>query len=278
MNKSSNTLTIVLLVGAVLAGIAGWYLTQNYISSQVTGYKADIDKSMEAVQVVVASRDLKAGDVLTLKTASVRNIPKKYIHKDAIPPNQFSGVEGKELLHPVRAGESILRMHVNFVKTKGLTSLLKPGERGITIPVDNTDTLSGFLAPGDYIDLMLTLKDGPKDRTVPLLQNVRVLATGKDIDDGVPEKQKGRGYRDITVGVNPTNATKLIHAQTLGDISVLLRKPEDQDSYSQDYVTIDNVVDIPQDVPAPPAEPKPKAAPKPKKQWGFELIRGGNRS
>lgn len=278
MNKSSNTLTIVLLVGAVLTGIAGWYLTQNYISTQVTDYKADIDKSMETTQVVVANVDLKPGDVLTLKNVSARKIPKKYVHKEAILPNQFTRVEGKELMHSVRAGEAILRMHVNFVKTKGLTSLLKPGERGITIPVDNTDTLSGFLAPGDYIDLMLTLKDGPKDRTVPLIQNVRVLATGRDIDDGIAEKQKGRGYRDITVGVNPTNATKLIHAQTIGDISVLLRKPDDQDSYSQDYVTIDNVVDIPQHIPATPAPEPKKPAPKPKKEWGFELIRGGTKS
>jgi hypothetical protein len=59
----------------------------------------------------------------------------------------------------------------------------------------------------------------------------------------------------------------------VGEITVLLRKPEDGNDRFNDYVTIDNLVDVPQ---APKPEPPPPA-PK-KSEWGFELIKGGKRS
>ncbi|MDX1693505.1 MAG: Flp pilus assembly protein CpaB [Ketobacteraceae bacterium] len=268
MNRSSNKLTIILLLGAMLTGGVGWFLTQDYIKHEVTTYKKSFEDSRAAIAVVVASQDLKVGDVVSTSTARILQIPRAYVHKDAVPPQNFNVLNGKQILHPVGAGEPILSIHVSHAKVEGLASLLKEGERAITIPVDTLDTLSGFLAPGDYIDLMVTLKDGERDRTVPLLQNIRVLATGQDIDDGIKEKDQKR-YGEITVGVSPLHATKLIHAQTVGDIAVLLRRPEDEQSQFEDYVTIDNLVDIPQEAPPEPAR---------RSTWGFELIRGGTRS
>ncbi|MEZ5511093.1 MAG: RcpC/CpaB family pilus assembly protein [Gammaproteobacteria bacterium] len=120
---------------------------------------------------------------------------------------------------------------------------------------------------------MITLKDGEQKRTVPLAQNLRVLAAGTDLDDGVPSKeQRTARITEITLGVKPLVATRLIHAQTVGDITLLLRKPDDTEDEFSDYVTIDNLVDIPQAQKAAPP------APAPAQQWGFELIKGGKRS
>lgn len=265
--KSNNKITIILLVAAVLTGGAGWFLTQNYIDTQVTDYKSNFDGERQAVPVVVASLDLKVGDVISSKNAQIRQIPKAYIHKDSISPREFGKIEGRKIIHKVKKGEAILSVHVNTVKLDGLGSLLKVGERAITIPVDTLDTLSGFLSPGDWVDLYITLKDGERDRTVPLVERVRVLATGKDIDDGIPGKQKN--FNEITIGVRPVDATRVIHAQTVGDIAVLLRKSEDSESTYDDYVTIDNLIDNPQN-----AAPVPQRA----AGWGFELIKGGTRS
>jgi len=265
--KSNNKMTIILLFGAVLAGGAGWFLTQNYIDTRVTDYKSDFDEERQAVSVVVASRDLAVGEILSPSTAQIRQIPGVYVPRDAIRPGQFSSVEGRQLIHAIKVGEPILKIHVNSVKVDGLASLLKDGERAITIPVDTLDTMSGFLNPGDHVDLYITLKDGERDRTVPLVENVRVLATGKDIDDGIQEKQKK--YSEITIGLSPLDVTRVIHGQTVGDLAVVLRKSKDVDSRFDDYVTIDNLIDNPQ-----------QAAPTPQRAtgWGFELIKGGTRS
>lgn len=270
--KSNNKNSIILLVCAVAAGVGGWYLSSNHINKEISSYKANFESEREAIEVVVAKRDLIVGDQITPKTASIRKIPKIYVPAEALGPSQFSVLEGRQLVHPVRAGEPLLPLHVSQIKVEGLSSLLKEGERAITIPVSRLDTFSGFLSPGDYVDLMITLKDGSQKRTVPLAQNLRVLATGSDLDDGIPEQVKGR-YSEITVGVSPLYATRLIHAQTVGDISLLLRRPEDEADRFEDYVTLDNLVDIPVETkPAPPPPPVEKPV------WGFEVIRGGKRS
>lgn len=267
--RNNNKVTIVLLVGAILSGAAGWYFTNQHISSEVDGYKQSFDDSRQAIQVVVAATNLNVGDLITGQNAQVRQIPKSYVHVDSVTPNRFDAVlAGRQIIHPVRKGEPILSVHVNKVKVEGLSSLIEPGQRAITIPVDTLDTISGFLNPGDFVDLYITLKDGERDRTVPLVENVKVLATGQDIDDGIKEKNQ-KSVSEITLGVTPLNATKIIHGQTVGDIAVLLRRSEDETSSFEDYVTIDNLIEIPQ-----------QAAPEPQRRatWGFELIKGGTRS
>ena len=267
--KNNNKVTILLLIGALVAGAGGWFLTQDYIDTEVSQYQRKHDQERQAISVVVAARDLNVGDVVSTQSAQIRQIPAAYLHRDSVRPNFFaSKLEGRPLIHPIRAGEPILPIHVTSVKIEGLSSLLEEGQRAITIPVDSLNTISGFLNPGDNIDLYITLRDGDRDRTVPLVENVRVLATGKDIDDGIKEKNM-KGYRELTLGVSPLNATKIIHAQTVGDIAVLLRKRDDDRSGFDDYVTIDNLVDIPQESAPQPQRPA---------SWGFELIKGGTRS
>lgn len=269
--KSNNKNSIILLICAIAAGGGGWYLSSNHIQKEISTYKSNFESEREAIDVVVAKRNLAVGDEINTTTASVRKIPRIYVPAEAITPSQFQNIKGRQLIHPVRSGEPIMALHISQVKVEGLASLLREGERAVTLPVTKLDTFSGFLSPGDYVDLMITLKDGANKRTVPLAQNLRVLATGTDLDDGIPEKGSGR-YSEITVGVTPLYATRLIHAQTVGDISLLLRRPEDESDRFEDYVTLDNLIDIPNETkleqPAPPKN----------EPWGFEVIRGGKRS
>lgn len=273
--KSNNKVSILLLLCALMAGGAGWYLSKNHINREIKTYKTNFQAEREAVEVVVAKRDLKVGDVVDPSTASIRKIPRIYVLGDATLPDQYVQIEGKPIVHPVRSGEPILSIHVSQAKVDGLASLLKDGERAITIPVSSQDKFSGFLKPGDLIDLMITLQDGDAKRTVPLAQNLRVLATGSKLDDGVPATDKQVRYNEITLGVSPLYATRLIHAQSVGDITLLLRRPEDGTDRFEDYVTLDNLIDIPQE--AKPQKPVTVRTAEPE-TFGFELIRGGKRS
>lgn len=275
--KATRKSTLIILCGAVLAGGAGWFLTQNYIDQRVVNYKQTFDQERQAIGVVVAAHDLMVGDVISTQTAQIRNIPKVYVPNDAVLPQNFAAaLDGRQVKHPIRMGEPILSIHVSSVKIEGLASLLEPGQRAVTIPVDTLDTFSGFLKPGNKVDVYVTVKDGDRDRTAPLIQNLRVLATGEDIDDGIDDKNQKK-YSEVTLAVTPLEATKVIHAQTVGDLALLLRKPEDKSSEFDDYVTIDNLVDTKQ-VSAPPPPPPPPSAPAKKEGFGFELIRGGTRS
>lgn len=275
--KTKDKSTLLILAGAVLAGLAGWFLTQKYINTEVSEHKRSFEGQRQAVQVVVAAADLKIGDVISLKNAQARSIPKTYVAADAVSPKDFSAfLEGRQLKHNLRAGEPILKIHASNLKMEGLSSLLGPGERAITLPVGTEDTISGFLKPGDSIDIFVTLKDGALERTAALLQKVKVLATGIDVDDGIEEKNQKK-FSEVTLAVSPLQATKLIHSQSVGDLSVVLRRHEDKSSEFHDYVTIDNLLESKQAIPAPPPPP-PMPPPAAKTGGGFELIRGGNKS
>ncbi|CBL45130.1 Flp pilus assembly protein [gamma proteobacterium HdN1] len=277
-----NKGTLLILAGAIAAGIGGWFLTQNYIKTEVTQRNKAIDQQREAIQVVVASADLNIGDVVTLKNAVVRDIPKTFVPSEAVTPANFAAtLEGRQLKYKVKYGEVILPMHVSSTKIEGIVSLLEPGERAITIPVGKEDTISGFLRPGSRVDLFLTLKDGAVSRTAPFLQRVKVIATGTELNDGIPRELKDpkklqKTFSDVTLAVTPVQATKLIHSQSVGDIAMVLRRPEDKSTEFDDYATIDNLLDSRQVAPVLP--PPPIKQPAVKTNGVFELIRGGNRS
>ena len=259
---TSNRITLLLALGAIIAGLGGWYLTNNYINKSVTSYKKSLDKGQQMIQVVVAASDLEAGATINSANAVLRSMPSTYVHRNAIVIKDFDAtIAGKQLLYSLKAGDPILQAHVSLTQFTKFSDLIPSGMRAVTISVDTISSISGFLTPGDLIDLLITLQDGPNTRTIPLLKAVKVVATGRNLDNGLPPKE---GYSNITLGVSPKNAARVIHAQTTGKITITLRTEKDLDSGYDKGVTIDNLINSKQT--------KPDA---PKLQKGFEIIRGG---
>lgn len=266
-DMKSNKLTVVLLIGAILAGGAGWMLSKNYISKEVRTHKAAIDAGQELVKVIVAKRDLVVGDKISKSTVAIRSMPRKFIHSDYIPPSGFNLIQGSQVISPLSKGDAMLKSHVSKGSYYGFASLLEEGQRAVTISVTSLDTISGFLAPGNSIDLLVTLEDGLKERTVPLLTNVKVIATGEKVDERVVSKGNNSHYSEITLGLSLTDAARVVHAETVGTLRVLMRGAEDLDEdVDGNYITIDNLVDMKQDV---------YVAPVVNQRRGFEVIRGG---
>lgn len=265
----SNKSTILLLIGAIIAGVAGYLLTDNYINEEVADYKADIDRGQQMVNVVVANKDLQIGDIIGKETVAVRPMPREYLHNDYISPSGYSSIEGAEVVHPLSVGDPVLSSYLSKSSILSFSDLLGKDQRAVTLPVDRLDTISGFLEPGHYIDLMITLQDGPRARTVPLLENVKIIATGGVLEGDLDQDQE---FNQITLGVSAVDATRLIHAQTVGNISVLLRGSGTDDNLSTDeYITIDNLVGGKQEI---IVIEQPQVAPR----IGFEVIRGGKSS
>ncbi|PCJ15532.1 MAG: Flp pilus assembly protein CpaB [Gammaproteobacteria bacterium] len=259
---NSNRITLILALGAVLAGFGGWYLTNNYIDQSVTQYKSSIDKGQRLTKIVVASRDLEAGVTINSSSATLRDMPAIYVHKNAIRSNTFdTTIAGKQLLYSLKAGDPILQAHVSLTQFNKFSDLIPEGLRAITIGVDNFSSIAGFLSPGDIIDLLVTIKDGPESRTIPLLIAVKVVATGKNLNNGLPPKE---GYNNITLGVTPKDASRIIHAQSVARISIALRTEKDLNSGYNEGIDIKNLIDSKQFVPETQKLDK-----------GFEIIRGG---
>ena len=258
---TSNRITLLLALGAIVAGLGGWYLTNNYIEKSVSEYKATLDKGLEMTKIVVAATDLVAGVTINSASAVLRDMPASYVHANAIRGNNFDAtIAGKQLLYSLKAGDPILQAHVSRTQFSKFSDLIPKGMRAITISVDTISSISGFLSPGDIIDLLVTVKDGPKARTVLLLKAVKVVATGSNIDNGLPPKE---GYSNITLGLSPKDTARIIHAQSVGRITIALRTESDVESGYHKGINLDNLIDLKQ------------TRRTTTKQQGFEIIRGG---
>jgi pilus assembly protein CpaB len=106
--------------------------------------------------------------------------------------------------------------------------------RAMTVPVNASTGVAGFVFPGDRVDLVLTQSvegggDGPPLRSSEtIVRNVRVLATDQRIDSkGEDGKTEVKTFSNVTVEVTPRIAEKISVAQSMGQLSLSLRSIAD---------------------------------------------------
>lgn len=178
--------------------------------------------------VVVAAADLPAGTLLDAHRVAVRDMPSEWVPADALLPEDFEAAHGAVLGRAVRRGDPIL---AGFLQRQAVhqpfSSQLAAGRRAVTIPVDEISSLSGMLEPGDLIDLYVSFMHEQRRVTAPLLQGVRVLATGHQRSEHDAGEGYGRGYATVTLDASPEDAVRLVAARQQGSISAMLRHAGD---------------------------------------------------
>lgn len=221
------------LIFSIALGTAAVLMVRSYI----TGEKKALKKGLEPVRVVVARQNIPSSEPLTIEMVASRQVPRKFVHGNAIYPEEADLIVGRELLYPVRRGDPILWMDFKGgERYRGFSSMIKEGERALTLQVDETSAIAGLIQPGDHIDILGTFKPAGKpgtstkepETTITLLQNVVVLATGQSTSarsGSSRDRSKESGL--LTVLVTPEEASLLIHAQTVGTLYNVLRNPED---------------------------------------------------
>jgi pilus assembly protein CpaB len=215
---------------SILLGAAGVFMVKNYLSAE----KKALNLGLEPVRIVVAKRNIPANEPLTLDMVAARPIPKKFVHANAIYPEEAESTIGRELLYPVREGDPILWMDFKGgERYRGFSSMIKDGERALTLSVDQTSNIAGLLQPGDHIDILGTFRpfsDGGKkssETTITILQNVVILATGQITSARSSRRGANEASNLLTILVTPEEASLLVHAQQYGKLYNVLRNPED---------------------------------------------------
>ena len=221
--------TVLMVTGALGAGTAAAYFANDYIDRTVEQRRAEIDAQYTPSKVVVASADLRPGTFLSGDTVAVREVPRAFLHSDAVLADDWTAVAGRVLSHGVRSGEPVLRSHLAQEAGAGFSSQLDEGMRALTFPVDDESSIAGMLAPGDHIDIFFTTNNNNESVTVPLLTNVPVIATGVRTvtNASYVDERRASEYTTVTVSVLPENAAKITHAQDAGKITITLRQPKD---------------------------------------------------
>ncbi|HLS81833.1 MAG TPA: Flp pilus assembly protein CpaB [Steroidobacter sp.] len=227
----SNVATALLMGGALLAAGAAAYLSDTYVRKSVEAHRAELNAQYTPVSVVVASTDLRPGALLSSQTAALREAPKAFLHSDAVTADEWNSVAGRVLVRPIRSGEPLLMSHLAQHAGAGFSSHLPPGERALTLPVDEESSISGMLAPGDRIDILFTASSRNEPVTAPLLLDVAVIATGMRTwmnDVLLQDKDRSSHYRTVTLSVTPQDAARITLAQEAGKLTFVLRRSQDR--------------------------------------------------
>jgi pilus assembly protein CpaB len=184
----------------------------------------------EAVPVVVAVVDLPWGT--KLQKDMLKTVP---FLRESLPNGYQPDPDrlvGRVVVSPLRATEAVLesRLAPESVTVGGVSAVIKPGMRAIAVKGDKVIGISGFIQPGNRVDVLVTLKD-PKTKnetTKMVLSNVLVLATGTEIQ----EKQDGKpGPVDVyTLEVDPVQGEKLALAAAEGKLQFALRNTMDMET------------------------------------------------
>src|SRR5687768_3532363 len=106
------------------------------------------------VPILMATQDIALGTVLTDRMVGIRELPQAYLEDRHIRASDASRVIGVPVSMEVTANQSILWSDLATVSTerRDLSSLVRNGQRAVTIEADTTSAFGGLLRPGDRVD------------------------------------------------------------------------------------------------------------------------------
>jgi pilus assembly protein CpaB len=221
VNKTWLSLGVALSIGLLTALAA-----RSFLSHQIEAIEES--NKHETVDVVVAKAELAAGTKLGKESLAVRKIPLDFVQSGAVRPEDFSRIDGKAIAYPIRSGEMIMWSQMETQRAPTFSARLVPGQRAITVVVDEINSISGMLAPGDLIDLMFAVEQGGQKVVLPLLQSVQVMATGQRVVDDPKSGEKSQ-FATVTLNATPEQAKNIIIARETGKLTALLRNPNDKE-------------------------------------------------
>ena len=213
----------VLVAAALGFGALGVAGTHGFISEQINAEKQRLAREHKPTQVVVAARDLAAGTVLHNDMLASREVPARYAPASAVHAGDHEALYGQVLLVSMKAGEPVLATAIDY-PADGFSTRVRHGIRALTIEVDEVNSVSGMLRPGDRIDLLFSTRSplpgqNGTDISRPLMQDLPVLATGAQTHDTTRLERPMNSFTTITVEVSPEQAQKLVLAQRSGRLT-----------------------------------------------------------
>ncbi len=228
---------LILLVGAlVIAALTAFLARSMFAGSAAPVAQAVAAPVPTGPKVLVATRALPVGTLITAEALRYQPWPEELVEEAYfIEGNEEQpGIDklvGTVARVAITAGQPVTKGSLVSPGDRGfLAAALSPGMRAISIPMRETTDVSGFVFPGDRVDLFLTqsvpVKEGdPLNVSETIIRNVRVLATDQSPTTATDENGNTivRKFKTVTVEVTPRIAEKLTVAQSIGTISLSLR-------------------------------------------------------
>lgn len=232
--KTSRRLLIVAVILGVMTVVAlQYYLKGNHLEAPAATVK-------EYTNVVVAKSSIPQHTRITVEMLELGSVSSDAVHPEALRnvDDAVGGISRSEIIR----GEQVLGNRVVTEESRASLSYRVPEKmRGISIPIGDVTGVSGYISPGDKVDVLVAYND-PNIAEVPtvytVVQNVLVLATGEFTNEMDNEERRLVGT--ATLVVTPAQAEILAYATLKGTFHLTLRSPLDEDIERLDYYSSEN--------------------------------------
>ena len=230
---------LALLVGALVIAVITAVMAKNMFAGAGAQQAAASTAVPVGPKVLVAKKALPVGTIIDPDSFTFQPWPKELMQSAYYVEGQPDG-DPKKLLgtvvrYAITAGQPVTRGSLVGPQDRGfLAAALGPGMRAITVPVNTSSGVAGFVFPGDHVDMVLTQQvegggEGPALKvSETIIRNLRVLATDQRISDKDEEgKTQVKVFANVTLEVTPRIAEKVAVAQSMGTLSLSLRSIAD---------------------------------------------------
>jgi pilus assembly protein CpaB len=233
MNKN----VLLIMGGAVLVAIVVALIVQAKLAPSTQGGVAASNK------ILVANKRLLTGEKLNDKDVRFQSWPDSAMFMGVITQKDIDEKKVSPYTTPLRrnieSGEPVTTQAL-IPDAKGgnnfLAALVSPGMRAVSIPASISNSVGGFLMPGDRVDIILsysvsvpseakkfadTLVDRYASQTV--MHNVKILAV--DQNNKEPDKSAAKSsLKTVTIEVTQEGAEVIALVKQMGTISLSLRR------------------------------------------------------
>jgi pilus assembly protein CpaB len=236
-----NRRAIGSLVVAVVCGALAVVVARSWLRSRLEA--PDSAPPLHTAPVLVAAAALPAGVKLGGHEVEVTEWPAAHLPAGTLA--SAHDAQGRVLERALAEGEPVLESALLPAGSEaGLTPLIRPDHRAMSVKVDAVVGVAGFVKPGSRVDVLATVRRVDFAKPVPesqiILQDLRVLAIDQTLekaDDGRPELSSV-----VTLEVDPEQAQRLAYAATQGSLQLALRNPADGREVRTHSVTVRDLV------------------------------------
>jgi len=249
----------VIVVGCSLF----WAFLVSSLFYRVASNSGQSRKPAAGKTLVVAAQPLPFGALIGPESVKTIQVP-----EELFPKGGFSRKEDvleRSVVSPIEPEEPVVEVRIAAKGSGvGLSPMIPPGLRAISVRVNDVVGVAGFVLPGMRVDVLVTgHPPGSNDSvTATVLQNIPVLSAGQTIQ--ADTKGQPISATVVTLLVDPPQAEALTLANTEGRIQLVLRNSSDQKltrtpgHQSRELYAIDSRPVAP--LPSDPAPVRPRRA------------------
>lgn len=185
----------------------------------------------DPVELLAMRQDVAAGAPLTEQTLVVRTLPERYLEARQVLASDLPRVLGVRASIGLEANQTLLWTDLATTShdRSSFSSRIPKGMRAMSVAGVGRRAFGNLMRPGDRVDVLLTkARTGSEARvvTVPLLQNILVLAVGSSFGATVEEDSPLRSDT-VALLVTIDQASLIAQARRDGALSFVLRNEDD---------------------------------------------------